>query len=96
MHGPAGGIRSSVQDLAQWVRFQMKLGVVGETRLLQSKHTAYLQAPKTLALEYSTSLAEGDAISYASGLMFETYKHHPIVWHGGATTGMRSALGYSP
>lgn len=94
--GPAGAIRSTVLDMAQWLRLHINLGAVGETRLLQATSVAYLHAPKTIIVTGSSPSAEGDVMAYASGWFFQTRRRHPLVWHGGATTGMHSLVGYVP
>lgn len=96
VYGPAGGIRSTVKDLAQWLRFHINLGEVDDVRYLKATSVAYLHAPKTLVASYPLPLADGDFASYATGWFFQTHQRHPIVWHGGSTTGMHSAVGYLP
>ncbi|MFI5167833.1 MAG: serine hydrolase [Thermoanaerobaculales bacterium] len=98
-YGPAGSIRSTVIDLAQWLRLQINLGVVGQSRLLGAASVAYLHAPKTLVVVRGGTpnpTIGGDVMSYASGWVFQTSHRHPIVWHNGGTTGMHSIVGYIP
>ena len=94
--GPAGAIRSSVVDLAQWVRCHINLGVVGPTRLLKAESMAYLHAPKTLMVDELNPHAGVDVMSYASGWVFQTWNGHPIVWHNGGATGMHSIVAFLP
>ncbi len=96
IYGPAGSIRSTVTDLAQWLRLHINLGVVDDVSYLKATSVAYLHAPKTLAGSFPLPLADGDFAAYATGWFFQTHQRHPIVWHGGATTSMHSAIGYLP
>ncbi len=91
-YGPAGSIRSTVVDLAQWLRFNINLGVVDGVRLLDAAGVAYLHAPRTLAGQSP----RGDVASYASGWFFQTLQRHCYVWHEGGTAGMHSVVAYLP
>lgn len=99
-YGPAGNIRSNVLDLAKWLRFHISLGMAGDTRIMQAWNVALLHAPRTLAVYPSGSKQSptpaGDSTAYASGWLYQTMSHHPVVWHNGSTTGMHSVVGFIP
>ncbi len=92
----AGGIRSTVTDLARWLRLHINLGEVDGTRLLEATSVAYLHAPKSLIVDGSTPSVNGDVLSYASGWLFMTVGRHPVVWHNGGAPGMHSIVGFIP
>lgn len=84
---PAGGIASSVADLARYVRLHMR-GRVGGVELLSAARLRELHAPRA-PIDEGLSYGLGWFIRDAEGL-------GRIVEHGGEVDGYTSFLGFSP
>ena len=78
--GPAGGIRSSVEDLAAWMRFHLDAG--GEV--------AAMREPRTpLPVEaFGAQYARASRLSYGAGWFVSDYAGRPMVDHIGGHGGM--------
>jgi CubicO group peptidase (beta-lactamase class C family) len=89
----AGGIVSSVEDMAKWVRTLLAEGDAGNgVRLFSADRWRELRTPLTLLptgeppkelAEQRTTLA-----AYAMGLEVQDYRGHAMVWHTGGLAGM--------
>lgn len=77
VHGN-GGLLTTVGDLLTWNR-NLETGEVGGRALVEAMHRR-------------GRLNDGREISYASGLVVDTYRGVPEVSHGGATAGYRAFL----
>lgn len=97
--GPAGAIKSSARDLAQWIRFQLGQGTfegkqivsadaLGETKLAQS------------AIRFDESSKETNPMtnlqSYGLGWNVQDYRGELLISHGGALNGFRTQLNLLP
>ncbi|HUG42498.1 MAG TPA: serine hydrolase [Longimicrobiales bacterium] len=78
--GPAGGIRSSAEDLTIWMRFHLEAG--GEV--------AAMREPRTpLPVEaFGAQYARSSRLSYGSGWFVSDYAGRPMVDHIGGHGGM--------
>lgn len=78
--GPAGGIRSSAEDLTAWMRFHLTAG--GEV--------AALREPRTpLPVEaFGAQYARASRLSYGAGWFVSDYAGRPMVDHIGGHGGM--------
>ena len=84
---PAGGLASSVVDLAKFVRLQMS-GRVGSVQLLSEDALAEIHRPRTRL---------NDEISYGIGwFVRELDGVGRIIEHGGEVDGYTTFLGFSP
>jgi len=95
-YAPAGGVNSTVLDMANWVRLHLARGRFGQTRLVGEANMDVVHAPRT-ALPPSTDAA-GTSMSeaksfYREGWLFTSARPLPIVWHNGDTNFMRAAVG---
>lgn len=97
---PAGGINSSVHDMARWVMAQLDSGRVGDRHLWSASVTKALWAPVTNITigDYPPALAELRPNFYAYGLGFflRDYRGHKMVWHTGGLSGMTSQVTLIP
>lgn len=89
--GPAGGINSTVNDMNQWLKFQLNKGVFNDAPLiskanLERTYRRYIFAEK---------LFDADNY-YGLGWCVRDYSPYPIIWHDGATSGFSSMLAFIP
>jgi CubicO group peptidase (beta-lactamase class C family) len=82
-YGPAGGINSTVLDMAKWVRFQLGDGVFGGQKILSSRNLAYPHCPQT-PMDASDS--------YCMGWVKSDFQPYPLIWHNGETTGSKTLV----
>ena len=89
---PAGGIVTSAQDFAPWLRTVARQGVIeGERRLYSAEQARELWYGRTII--YTDPLPTEDPEDthfalYALGWEIDDYRGHPIVWHAGSLAGM--------
>ena len=105
--GAAGAVRSTVTDMAQWLRLNLGLGAVGTIlpsglwgtqRLVSEASMRYLQAPKILMDDWTHGVDSpywGPQM-YASGWMYLGLSPQPLIWHSGGMAGMCCAIGFVP
>ena len=91
-YGPAGGINSNITDMVKWLRFQINGGALNGKQLVSKENTEFLQTPKTI-LEQK---AGGRKAYYCQGWLYMEDDPHPIVWHNGGTTGMKTMIAFVP
>jgi CubicO group peptidase (beta-lactamase class C family) len=100
-YGPAGGINSTVRDMAQWLRmllgngaFEGKQIVSAENlSVVMSPHT-FIHFPKTGPLA-TTPLGLAQSF-YCAGWMSTDTKPSRVVWHNGDNNFMHAAIGVIP
>ena len=96
---PAGAIISNAADMAQWLRFQLKDGVVNGKRLVASAALRETHTPQILmgsGGERADSTSVKRFSSYGMGWMVEDYRNQLSWQHGGNTLGMTAAVGMLP
>ena len=97
--GPAGAIKSSARDLAQWVRFQLAGGAIDVKRLISEEALAETWKPHAiLAPDQSTA---GDTPlshfnTYGLGWRVQDYRGEPLVWHSGSLNSYRAQVAFLP
>lgn len=91
IYAAAGGIRSSVVDMAKWVRMQLGLGVFEQQRLVSENNLIATHTPR---IEVSTN--DTQSLSYANGWIYQAQTPAAIIWHNGATLSMHSIVGFVP
>ena len=102
--GPAGAILSSAADMAQWLRFQLKDGVVNGKRLVSSAALRETHTPQMLIIGGGGGRGGGgDSLppvthfdTYAMGWMVQDFRGQLVWQHGGNTLGMTAAVGMMP
>ncbi|MFU8811522.1 MAG: serine hydrolase [Balneolaceae bacterium] len=91
---PAGGVNSTVADMAKWMNFY--LGTTGEwngKRLVRPETMREIQTPK---VSLPTNSITGAQVSYGYGLRITDYRGRRLLSHGGATDGMNTIFMLMP
>lgn len=95
--GPAGSINSNVQEMAQYVRFHLRDGVYGGTRLLSKKYHDEMLTPQTIAgTGRDTMLPMVHFDTYGLAFWLRDYYGKKLVSHGGGIDGMLSQMAWIP
>ena len=87
---PAGGVQTSVNDLARWLTFHATRSpaLLGESMWRElHRPQAEMPAPAEPEVEHPY---------YALGWIHESYRGHPLVVHNGAIDGFTVHLGFLP
>src|SRR5262249_39715309 len=87
---PAGGVHTSVRDLARWLTFHATRSpeVLGDA-MWRELHRPQAEMPAPAEHEVQHP-------SYALGWVCESYRGHPLVFHNGAIDGFTVHLGFLP
>ena len=96
---PAGAIKSSAHDMAQWVRFQLADGTFGGKQLVSAGALRETRMPQTvIRVDDETKLVNPGMhiINYAMAWNVTDYAGSPFVYHGGALNGFRAQVGLLP
>ena len=96
---PAGSIKSSARDMAQWLRFQLADGAIVGKRLVDADALRETRTPQTVVrLEGETKLLnpEANMLNYAMGWSVSDYHGVLLVGHAGALNGFRAQVGLLP
>jgi len=94
---PAGGIASSANDLAKWLQVLLGSGVApGGQRVFSDAAMAQLWKP-TMAMPVGVMPPELKGLqsrfaNYGLGWDLVDYRGNPIIWHGGAVLGFKTAV----
>ena len=91
--GPGGAIKSSVRDMANWIRFQLADGKFDGVQLLDPRLLAETKKPHTvIPMEGATADVnpETNLMAYAMGWNVSDYRGELMVAHGGALNGFRT------
>jgi CubicO group peptidase (beta-lactamase class C family) len=96
---PAGSIKSSAHDMAQWLRFQLAGGVIDGKRLVSEAALNETRSPQ-FALRVEKASRELNPFthvqSYAMGWNVADYRGELLVAHGGALNGFRTQVALLP
>lgn len=95
----AGGLNSSVRDLARWLRLHLNGGVLDGTRVISQAELQETYAPLVLItgpMHELLRLGDSDLISYATGWIVHSTPEGRVIEHGGGTTGFVSYVGFDP
>jgi CubicO group peptidase (beta-lactamase class C family) len=84
---PAGAIYSNAEEMAQWVRFQLAGGHVGDERLIEDATLAETRTPQ---------ISMSPALAYGLGWMLESRDGKTIVHHGGNIDGYAAMVAMMP
>jgi CubicO group peptidase (beta-lactamase class C family) len=97
--GPAGSIKSSARDLAQWVRFQLAGGVIDGKRLISEAALKETWKPHVVLPVDNTAQddnPETNINTYALGWRVQDYRGQLLVWHAGALNYHRAHVALLP
>jgi CubicO group peptidase (beta-lactamase class C family) len=96
---PAGTIKSSARDMAQWLRFQLASGAIDGKRLLSADALEETHTPQ-MALrrdaESRETAPETNLSSYGLGWTISDYRGELLVAHAGALNGFRTQVALLP
>ncbi len=87
IYAPAGGLMSSVADMAKWVALQVGNGTLGGRVILKPETMAAIRAGRIFL-----GMDDIGASSYAMGWILVASPYTPVYWHNGATPGMHSIV----
>ena len=93
---PAGTIKTTARDMAQWLRFQLAGGAIDGRRLLSQAALDETKTPQTLIPIADTSAPETNFLTYAMGWNVSDYRGVLLISHGGALNGFRSQVALLP
>jgi len=96
---PAGTIKSSAHDMAQWLRFQLGGGQIDGKRLLSAAALEETHSPQTLIpIGPATRQLYPDTnfLTYALGWNVSDYHGQMLIAHAGALNGFRSNVALLP
>jgi CubicO group peptidase (beta-lactamase class C family) len=96
---PAGTIKSSARDMAQWLRFQLANGTIDGKRLVSEEALEETKTPQ-MALRIEKQSRETNPFihvqSYAMGWVVQDYRGELMISHGGALNGFRTQVALLP
>jgi CubicO group peptidase (beta-lactamase class C family) len=87
IYAPAGGLMSSVSDMAKWVALQTGNGTFGGKVILKPETMAAIRAPRIYLGKDDIGVS-----SYAMGWIFAASPCTPVYWHNGQTPGFHSIV----
>lgn len=96
---PAGSINSNVEDMAQWLRFNLGEGEYEKKRLVSAASIKEMQTPQSIVRldgPRASLYPEAHFLTYGLGWFLSDYRGRKIVEHGGAIDGMRAQVGMIP
>ena len=100
-YGPAGGVNSTVIDLAHWLRLHLGQGMWQGTRLISEANMKVVHSPKTPIEPQPqnplahTTLGSTQAL-YCEGWVYSAAHPYPVIWHNGDTGGVHAVVGFIP
>lgn len=93
--GPAGSINSCVQDMGNWLMFNIDNGKFRKTQLVSEKEMEYIHSPQIIAAPNS-KYPEISYEAYAMGWMVDYYRGHKHIWHNGGIDGFYTQVNTFP
>ena len=96
---PAGAIKSSARDMAQWLRFQLANGAIDGKRLVSADALQETRTPQMVIRmeESSREVApETNILTYGLGWNVSDYRGELLVSHGGALNYFRTQVALLP
>ena len=97
--GPAGTVKSTARDLAQWVRFHLAGGTVDGQRLVSAEALDETKMPQTVLRFEGTTRAnnpETNLMSYGMAWVVQDHRGELLVGHSGSLNGFRARIDLLP
>ena len=94
--GPAGSIRSTARDMANWLKFNLAGGKFGDNAILSEKTFPELQKPNIPYDLFPFSVAEVQQIGYGMGWFIDSFRGERRVEHGGNLSGATILISMLP
>jgi CubicO group peptidase (beta-lactamase class C family) len=100
-YAPAGGVNSTVLDMAKWLRLHLGQGRFEDKRVISEANMRAVHSPKTvIELQPPSPLAHttlGNAQAfYCEGWLYSVAQSAPVIWHNGDTGGIHAVVGFIP
>jgi len=95
----AAAVRTTAHDMAQWLRFQLSPGKLGDQQIVTEANMRYLHAPRVLVAPWAhnTDSPSWGSVSYCCGAWnYWGLSPQPFLFHDGGAMGSGSALGLVP
>jgi CubicO group peptidase (beta-lactamase class C family) len=98
--GSAGAIKSSVADMAQWIRLQLGRGTFGGKKIFGAARSREMWSPHTITGSISEQAEKFNPTThfnlYGLGWSLNDYQGRKVVSHGGGLDGMVSRVALMP
>ncbi len=98
--GPAGGIKSSVADVAQWIRLQLGRGTFAGKKVFSAGRSREMWTPQIVASGISEQAEKFNPTVhfnlYGLGWSISDYQGRKVISHGGGLDGMISRVAMMP
>jgi CubicO group peptidase (beta-lactamase class C family) len=100
-YGPAGGVNSTVVDMAKWLKLHLGQGMSEGTRLISEANMQVVHSPKTMIEPQAqnplahTTLGSTQTF-YCEGWVYSAAHPNPVIWHNGDTGGIHAVVGFVP
>ena len=100
-YGPAGGINSTVNDMARWLRMLLGNGTFEGKQIVGAENLSVVMSPHTVVRFPKTGPMAGTPLGlaqsfYCAGWISTDAKPSRIVWHNGDNNFMHAAIGVIP
>lgn len=95
MHA-AGGMGTTINDVAQWLKIHTNGGVVDGTRLISEAGLADVQKEQATGLSAGGGVPGRVRTGYSLGWFTGTYRGEPIREHGGGYIGTATQISFMP
>jgi CubicO group peptidase (beta-lactamase class C family) len=94
--GPAGSINSSVNDMAKWLLLNLNNGKIGDKTIISEANLTLMHTPQMVMGGSLNVDEEFLYTAYGMGWMIDSYRGHPVVFHGGGIDGFISFVTFLP
>jgi CubicO group peptidase (beta-lactamase class C family) len=93
--GPAGSINFNVEDVSNYLIFQLGKGKFGEQQIVSEANLNLMHTPQT-AIPSPLLFRELGQSSYAMGWVVTAYRGHRYIWHNGGIDGFYALIAMLP
>jgi len=94
--GPAGSIRATITDMAQWLKFNLAKGKVGDEALMDEASFAALWEPNISYKLLPFEVPETMSLGYGLGWFIDCYRGETRICHGGNVSGSTTEVSMLP
>ncbi|MCP4896747.1 MAG: serine hydrolase [bacterium] len=93
--GPAGSVNSSVNEMARWLLFNLRGGMVDGQQLINAATLADIHSPH-MTTGSTPDRPDISVSTYGMGWMITTYRGHRRISHGGGIDGFITSVVFFP
>lgn len=93
---PAGTIKSSARDMAQWLRFQLANGSIDGKRLVSEEALGETKKPQMVERFDRKDSPETNILTYGMAWSIQDYRGELLVSHAGGLNGFRTNVALLP